>query len=54
MGIMLQYFDNTNGELCCMFYNLEHIINADAVSIYLQRDSGPICYTNFVGMESDG
>ena len=59
MGIMLRYFDNNNGKLCCVFYKLEPITNANAESIFAAidqnfSDSGPICYTNLVGMGSDG
>ena len=40
----------------CMFYNLE---KADAEGIFTVidqnfSDSGPICYSNLVGMGSDG
>ena len=30
MGIMLHYFDNTDGKVCCIFYKLEPITSADA------------------------
>ena len=29
MGIMLRYFDNTDGKVCCIFYKLEPIICSD-------------------------
>ena len=59
MGIMLRYFDNTDGKICCIFYKLEPITNADAEGIFTAIDqnfcdSGPICYANLVGVGSDG
>ena len=59
MGIMLRYFDNTDGKVCCMFYKLEPIISADAEGIFSAidqnfNDSDPICYSKLVGVGSDG
>lgn len=61
MGIMLLYFDDVDGKVCCVFYKLEPVISssADAEGIFaaIDRnfdDSGPICYANLVGMGSDG
>ena len=56
MGIMLHYFDNTDGKVYCIFYQLEPIGSADAEGIFTtidhnSSDSGPICY---VGLGSDG
>ena len=47
MGIMLHYFDNTNGKVSCIFYKIEPIIKAD-VEIFAAidknfNDAGPIC-----------
>ena len=59
MGIMLRYFDNTNGKVSCIFYKLEPITKADAEGIFAAidknfDDTGPICYANLVGVGSDG
>jgi hypothetical protein len=50
MGIMLRYFDNMDGKVCCIFYKLEPIVSADAEGIFAAidqnfDDSGPICYS---------
>ena len=59
MGIMLRYFDNTNGKVSCIFYKVEPISKADAEGIFAAidknfDDTGPICYANLVGVGSDG
>ena len=59
MGIMLRYFDNTDGKVFCIFYKLEPITTADAEGIFKAIDqnfcdSGPLCYANLVGVGSDG
>lgn len=55
MGIMLHYFDNTDGKVCCIFYKLEPVTSADAEGIFAAidqnfNDSGPICYANLVDL----
>ena len=58
-GIMLRYFDNTEGKVRCIFFKLETVQKADAEGLFqvLDRnftDEGCLCYANLVGMGSDG
>ena len=58
-GIMLRFFDNTDGQVRCVFFKLEPVQNADAEGLFQVLDSnfstsGPICYANLVGLGSDG
>ena len=55
----MRYFNNTTGKMCCIFYKLEPVEKADAESIFAAIDknfseSSAICYTNLVGLGSDG
>ena len=36
MGIMLLYFDDVDGKVCCVFYKLEPVISADAEGIFAE------------------
>lgn len=58
-GIMLRFFDNTDGVVRCVFFKLEPVENADAEGLFQTIDhnftsEGPLCYSKLVGMGSDG
>lgn len=58
-GIMLRFFDNTDGGVRCVFFKLETVQSADAEGLFQILDSnfgteGPLHYDNLVGMGSDG
>ena len=58
-AIMLRFFDNTDGRVRCTFLKLEPVLKADADGLFNALDknftlTGPICYTNLVGLGSDG
>lgn len=58
-GIMLRFFDNTDGVVRCVFFKLEPVVNADAEGLFQTIDrnfstEGPLCYDKLVGLGSDG
>ena len=57
-GIMLRFFDNTDGQVRCFFFKLELVQNADAEGLFQVLDSnfstsGPICWIGFRRCECD-
>ena len=58
-GVMLRFFDNTEGKVRCTFYNLVTLESATADGIFqcldkLFSDDGVLKYSNLVGLGSDG
>ena len=58
-GVMLRFFDTTEGKVRCTFYKLVTLESATADGIFqcldnLFSDDGPLKYSNLVGLGSDG
>ena len=56
-GIMLTYFDTTEGKVKCVFFKLEPVPTADADGLFQVLDrnlSGALSYDHLVGLGSDG
>lgn len=58
-GIMLRFFDNTEGKVRCVFYKLVTLESANADGIFQCIDklfsmNGHLQYSNLMGLGSDG
>ena len=58
-GIMLRYFDNTEGKVRCVFFKLEPVQMADVDGLFQALDHNltgqhTLNYVNLVGFGSDG